>query len=135
AGNMSQAMDAGVQAMKADPENERTRNVLWLASEGAGGYKPSVPAEHRMSLKAGYAKPSFRFKDIAPQLGIFKNNGGRGSCVFDHNNNGYLDIALTGQFGAISLYRNNGDGTFTDISAGSGLDQCYESFAIVAGDY
>jgi len=33
------------------------------------------------------------------------------------------------------LYRNNGDGTFTDVSIESGLDQCINGFAVIAGDY
>ncbi len=120
AGRPNLAMDAGVQAMAANPANERTRNVLWLAAQAAGGYPESVPASSRMLVTCGYATPTVYFKDIAPQIGINKTNGGRGSAVFDYNNDGYLDIAVTGQWSAISLYRNNGDGTFTNVSAGSG---------------
>jgi len=135
AGRPKEAVIAGVEAMKVHPENERTRHVLWLAAHALGGYPPTVPAEFRMEIKSGYAEPTVKFTDIAPKIGIVKTNAGRGSAVFDYNNDGWLDIAVTGQWGAISLYRNNGDGTFTDVSAGSGLDKCYESFGIVAGDY
>ncbi|HEY7493797.1 MAG TPA: CRTAC1 family protein, partial [Candidatus Tectomicrobia bacterium] len=33
------------------------------------------------------------------------------------------------------LFRNNGDGTFTDMSTGSGLDRCVYAFALAVGDY
>ena len=47
--------------------------------------------------------------------------GGRsGVCVADYNNDGFDDIFIT-RFGQNSLYRNNGDGTFTDVTKAAGL--------------
>src|SRR2546423_13216813 len=42
---------------------------------------------------------------------------------------------MTSSFGGSTLYRNNGDGTFTDVSASSGLDTATNTFAVIAGDY
>jgi Concanavalin A-like lectin/glucanases superfamily/Bacterial Ig domain/FG-GAP-like repeat/Regulator of chromosome condensation (RCC1) repeat/Immunoglobulin domain/IPT/TIG domain len=63
----------------------------------------------------------------------------RGSAAWgDFNNDGNLDLILTGttnnsSSGAISrIYRNNGDGTFTDI--GAGLPGVYNS-AVAWGDF
>ena len=56
----------------------------------------------------------------------------------DFNNDGLLDLVLTGSTGGTSgpglarIYRNNGDGTFTDI--GAGLPGVYFS-AVAWGDY
>lgn len=41
-------------------------------------------------------------------------------CVADFNNSGYNDILINAEDG-LSFWRNNGDGTFTDVTAGSGL--------------
>jgi hypothetical protein len=134
-GRMGLALDAGLEAMKADPGNDRARNMLWLASHGAGGYPERVPAEFRMEAKCGYAPTRLRYENIASRIGLYKTNSGRGAVVFDYNNDGYLDVAITGPHSGCSLYRNNGDGTFTDVSIEAGLDGCINGWAIVAGDY
>ncbi len=88
-----------------------------------------------------------QFHDITKQAGInwdFNNGAtghhyfiettGGGVALFDYNNDGLLDILVV-QGGPIpgnpntqpfpkmnALYRNNGDGTYTDVTKGSGLD-------------
>ncbi len=42
---------------------------------------------------------------------------------------------VTAAHAGCSLYRNNGDGTFTDVTVQSGLDKCINGFAVIAGDY
>src|SRR5262249_18007943 len=37
-------------------------------------------------------------------------------AVFDYNDDGHLDLFVTNMFGANQLYRNNGNGTFTDVT-------------------
>jgi tetratricopeptide (TPR) repeat protein len=135
AGRFEQAVDAGVAAMAANPENERTRSWLWLSSRSLGGYPDSVPAQYQMEMKVGYAPASVRFEDIADKIGLDKTSAGRGTAIFDYNNDGLLDIVFTAAHGGCSLYRNNGDGTFTDVSVSSGLDQCVNGFIVTAGDY
>ncbi len=43
-----------------------------------------------------------------------------GVAVGDYDNNGYLDLFVT-SFGPDILYKNNGDGTFTDVTAAAGV--------------
>src|SRR5262249_44455486 len=38
-------------------------------------------------------------------------------AVFDYDEDGYLDVLVTNMFGQSKLYRNNRDGTFTDVTA------------------
>jgi tetratricopeptide (TPR) repeat protein len=135
AGRFQKALEYGVQAMDANPENVRTRNIMWLASKGLGSYPETVPEAYRMECKAGYETPTCTYENIAPKIGLLKTNSGRGSVVFDYNNDGYLDVLITGPHSGVSLYRNNGDGTFTDVSVESGIDTCINGFGVVAGDY
>ena len=44
-----------------------------------------------------------------------------GLAVGDYNNDGFEDIYITG-YGASKLYRNNGNGTFTDVTAQAGVN-------------
>ena len=134
-GRYEEAIDSGVRAMTANPGNERVREMLWLAAQSLGGYPDRVPAAYRMELKCGTAPASVEYEDIAAKIGLLKTNSGRGTAIFDYNNDGLLDVAISGPHSGCSLYRNNGDGTFTDVSVESGLDQCVNAWAIVPGDY
>ena len=135
AGRFAMAVEDGVEAMNADPSNERARASMWLASRSLGGYPSSVPESFRMELKAGYEPARVQFENIAAKIGLDKISAGRGTAVFDFNNDGLLDIVVTAAHAGCSLYRNNGDGTFTDVTVKSGLDKCINGFVIIAGDY
>jgi hypothetical protein len=135
AGRFAESVNAGIAAMKANPGNERTRAAMWLASRSLGGYPPHVPNGFRMELKAGYEKPRVLFENIASKIGMDKICAGRGTAIFDYNNDGLQDIVVTAAHAGCTLYRNNGDGTFSDVTTGSGLDQCINGFVIIAGDY
>jgi tetratricopeptide (TPR) repeat protein len=135
AGRYEAAARTGVEALNADPKNERARLTLWLTAQKLGGYPDYVPPGHRMEVKAGYDKPRVEFEDIAHRIGLDKTAANRGTAIFDYDNDGYLDIAIATAHGGISLFHNNGDGTFTDVSIGSGLDHCVEAFGLTIGDY
>ena len=59
------------------------------------------------------------FTDVTEQSGINLQSYGMGVAVGDFNNDGFVDIYRTGLHGSVML-RNNGDGTFTDVTKGSG---------------
>jgi enediyne biosynthesis protein E4 len=63
------------------------------------------------------------FTDVTARAGV----GGAGSTAYrtgvavgDYDNDGDLDLYVTA-FGPNTLYRNNGDGTFTDVTAAAGV--------------
>jgi len=135
AGRFDRAVDDGIAAMEADPHNERARAAMWLTTRSLGGYPARVPQAFRMELKAGYETARVSFENIAAKIGLDKICAGRGTAIFDYNNDGLLDIVVTAAHAGCTLYRNNGDGTFTDVTVGSGLDECVNGFVIIAGDY
>jgi len=90
------------------------------------------------------------FRNIAAQAGLvhsFPNGGthskkyilettGSGAAFIDYNNDGLLDIfLLSGPGGTNRLYRNDGNGHFTDVTAETGLTSDGWSQGVCAGDY
>jgi hypothetical protein len=47
---------------------------------------------------------------------------GAGAVALDFNTDGFQDIYVTSNNGPNALYRNNGDGTFTEVAAAVGVD-------------
>ncbi|MGH9721605.1 MAG: FG-GAP-like repeat-containing protein [Bryobacteraceae bacterium] len=134
-GRFAEAVKHSSEALALNPSNERTRIWLWQSAQKLGGYPAEVPADQRMEMKAGYEKPTVEFEDVAAQVGLDKTSAGRGVAIFDYNNDGHLDVLIAAAHAGCSLYRNNGDGTFTDVSVESGLGDCVNGFAITAGDF
>jgi len=134
-GKYAEAVRAASAALAADPGNERSRMWLWQSAQKLGGYPPEVPEWQRMEMKVGYAQPTVEFEDVCEKIGLNKTSAGRGLAVFDFDNDGYLDVLIAAAHGGCSLYRNNGNGTFSDVSVGSGMDECINGFAIAVGDY
>jgi|GEM_PF-601198 len=77
------------------------------------------------------------FTDVAATAGVQDaGNDGSGVAVADFDNDGDKDLFLANSDDDV-LFRNNGDGTFTDITAGSGLESSEERRGTTAswGDY
>ena len=63
------------------------------------------------------------FTDVSVGSGLEHKTGwGQACCVGDYNNDGLDDLFVT-YYGQNALYRNNGDGTFIDVTAQAGLIQ------------
>src|SRR4249920_2663909 len=67
------------------------------------------------------------FTDVTDTAGInhvfkvYEGMFGGGACVLDYNNDGYEDIYITGGMNDDVLYKNNGNGTFTNVFEQSGM--------------
>jgi hypothetical protein len=75
------------------------------------------------------------FTDVTDKAGIatpcaFANGG----AVGDYNNDGWPDLYIT-CWGGNVLYRNNGDGTFSDVTAKAGVADGRNSMGAAFGDY
>ena len=63
------------------------------------------------------------FTDVTQRAGLHREsetNYGMGVATGDYDNNGFTDIYVT-NYGRNVLYHNNGDGTFTDVTAKAGV--------------
>jgi hypothetical protein len=63
------------------------------------------------------------FTDVTAGSGLEHKTGwGQACCVGDYDNDGHDDLFVT-YYGQNALYRNHGDGTFTDVTDKAGLIQ------------
>jgi hypothetical protein len=91
---------------------------LYLVQSGPTDiYKPAHPLRSALYHNNGDGT----FTDVTEKAGVGgEGHYGQGIAVGDFNNDGYPDIYVTG-YGRAILYRNNGDGTFTDVTAKAGV--------------
>jgi hypothetical protein len=113
------------------------------------------------ALRDLFAAPSpglgFRFTDVTAAAGIqFQHNSGAfggkflpetlgSGCAFlDYDNDGWQDILLVNgmdwaghqrQKSTLRLYRNNRNGTFTDVTRAAGLELEVYGMGVAVGDY
>jgi len=57
------------------------------------------------------------FTDVTASSGLRGRGWAGDVAIFDYNDDGYLDVFVPSMFGRGQLYRNNGHGTFTDVTA------------------
>jgi enediyne biosynthesis protein E4 len=68
--------------------------------------------------------PDGSFTDVTKEAGLTNagdGNYGMGVAVGDYDNDGFPDLYIT-NYGNNILYHNNGDGTFTDVTAKAGVE-------------
>lgn len=108
-------------------------------------------------LLEGAADPGFRLTGVTRTAGLdFRHNSGAfgskylpetmgpGCAFLDYDGDGWLDILLANgcdwlghksQRSTLRLYRNNRNGTFTDVTAAAGLDVEMYALGLAVGDY
>lgn len=78
------------------------------------------------------------FTDVAVKAGVAGGNDSHSIVAdalwFDYDNDGKLDL-LVARFGTPILYHNEGNGTFKDVTASSGLNKFANTIAVIAFDY
>ncbi len=78
------------------------------------------------------------FTDVTAKAGVGGGNDSSSIVAdalwFDYDNDGWRDLLVV-RFGTPLLYHNEHDGTFTDVSARSGLTKFGNTLAAVAFDY
>jgi tetratricopeptide (TPR) repeat protein len=82
-----------------------------------------------------------KFVNVSKQSGADDPGSGFVSVWGDLDNDGWLDIVIANgvlQDGSVpQIYRNNRDGTFTNVSKGAGIDEphTYGAIGVALGDY
>ena len=63
------------------------------------------------------------------------NESAQSASWGDYDNDGWPDLVLARLARSTKLFRNNGDGTFADVSDASGVSSYVDAYSAVWGDY
>jgi len=116
-------------------------NAVWLlniAHMTLGEYPHKVPPQWLVpprSLESEYNLP--RYPDVAGALGLDVDDLAGGVALEDFDRDGFLDIVASaaGLHSQLRYFRNNGDGTFTDLTDAAGLTGLTGGLNINHADY
>jgi tetratricopeptide (TPR) repeat protein/peroxiredoxin len=77
------------------------------------------------------------FHDVTAETGLNQNNTRYSFCCgwSDFNHDGWPDLYVVNDFGRKNLYRNNGNGTFTDIAPQVGVEDVGAGMGVCWFDY
>jgi tetratricopeptide (TPR) repeat protein len=113
---------------------------LYAYYQGADQYRYPTPY-----YAAENGPPNFLFKnnrdgsfrDVTRETGLDKNNTRFSFCCAwaDFNDDGWPDLYVVNDFGRKNLYRNNGNGTFTDIAKTAGVEDVGAGMSVSWLDY
>ncbi len=110
-----------------DFDNDGDLDVYLVQGSMLGTGTPLLPMQgppgdrlyrNDLEVKADGSR-TLHFTDVTAASGIRARGYGMGVATGDIDNDGWVDLYLTG-FGRNQLFRNNGNGTFADVTAASG---------------
>jgi hypothetical protein len=100
-----------------DYDQDGLMDLYFVQSGATDAYKPAHPLHSALYHNNGDGT----FTDVTEKARVGgEGHYGQGVAVGDYNNDGFPDLYVTG-YGHAILYRNNGDGTFTDVTAKAGV--------------
>jgi tetratricopeptide (TPR) repeat protein len=100
---------------------------LYTYYQGTGQYRYPMPYYAAENGPPNFLLRNGRdgsFHDVTGETGLDKNNTRFSFCCgwADYDGDGRPDLYVVNDFGRKNLYKNNGDGTFTDVAKEAGVE-------------
>ena len=113
---------------------------LYVYYQGTDQYKYPSPYYDAENGPPNFMMRNHRdgtFRDVTAESGLNQDNTRYSFCCAwnDFNRDGWPDLYVVNDFGRKNLYRNNGDGTFTDIAPQAGVEDVGAGMSVCWFDY
>jgi tetratricopeptide (TPR) repeat protein/cytochrome oxidase Cu insertion factor (SCO1/SenC/PrrC family) len=113
---------------------------LYSYYQGTDQYKYPVPYHDAENGPPNFMMRNNRdgtFRDVTAESGLNQNNTRYSFCCgwSDYNRDGWPDLYVVNDFGRKNLYRNNGNGTFTDVAAQAGVEDIGAGMSVCWNDF
>ena len=100
---------------------------LYAYYQGTGQYRYPSPYHDAENGPPNFLMRNQRdgtFRDVTAECGLNQNNTRYSFCCGwnDFDRDGWPDLYVVNDFGRKNLYRNNGNGTFTDVAEQTGVE-------------
>ena len=113
--HLPETMGPGVAFL--DYDNDGWLDIFMVNSGASDFYKPKAPLKNALYKN----NRDGTFTDVTDKAGVAGGlEFGMGCAIADYDNDGHQDILVTA-YGRCTLYHNNGNGTFTDVTEKSGV--------------
>ena len=132
------AGDLYLQVLAKRPDDEVARWLLNLARMTSGDFPDGVPERFRLPLSALTSQVAFpRWRDVAPELDVDARDLAGGAVMDDLDGDGLLDLVTTTQdpCGPMKAFRNDGKGSFENVTKTWGLDSQFGGLYLVQADF
>ena len=131
--NGLEGITGGLNLIQTDYDNDGDIDVLVLR----GAWLETV-GNHPNSLLRNRGDGTF--DDVTIEAGLLSGHPTQAATWLDYDNDGWLDLFIANEsvnqaFNYCELFHNNGDGTFTDVAAPSGLTLTGFFKGVTSGDY
>jgi len=124
--------------LERNPDDLEARWLVNIVAMVLGRHPAGVDAVYRIDPRSREAADGLpRFVDVAPRLGIAGLELAGGVVADDFDGDGFVDIvtSTSAPWGSLRMYRNNGDGSFSDRTAAARLDIQLGGLNVIGGDY
>jgi hypothetical protein len=123
----------GLNIVHADYDNDGFMDVLVLR----GGWMEEAGSFPNSLLRSN---GDGTFADVTEEAGVLSFHPTQTATWLDYNNDGWIDLYIGNESNDVArhpceLYRNNGDGTFTECAPTAGVDSTGVVKAVTSGDY